>query len=662
MECVRPARLDWSTGTPYSTDFDDIYFSRAGGDAETSYVFLQQNSLPQRFLALSARQNFTIMETGFGTGLNWLATLDLWQKSGHTGNCDSACDNANDGSNNWLHFVSVEKYPFTPADLKAAQDCWPHYAAFAAALQKDYPALLPGFHRLVFPQWRSTLTLFFGDVIDFMPRLAATADAWFLDGFSPERNADMWTSALYDAMAAHSHAHTTLATFTAAGHVRRGLIAAGFNMEKVAGFGEKREMLRGTFTAAISSAKKEKPWLSRPHAKPHTRQACVIGAGIAGASTAHRLALRGWQVTVLESASKIADGASGNPAAILYPKAAPPGQALDHFPHQAWRFALHDFSNSGNDNSLWHGCGVMQLLAGNQHRAASGIPQNLLSADAASDIAGISIAHEAVWHAEAGWLDAAAYCRYLLSADGITVRTNTQVSRLEHCGEHQAPAWTLFDKENNLLHSCAVVIIANSVGAQDFEQTTQLPLLTVRGQISLCASSPLSAPLKTVLCHDGYLTPALPNGQHCLGATFYPDDSLTDIRMNEHEENRALLQKSLPELANSLSATENWQGRAALRCQSPDYLPLVGPLADYNVFQEAYAGLRDGKVQDYPALATLPGLYVNLAHGSKGFAQAGLAAEILASELNNEPAPVSEKILDALHPMRFWERQLRRRK
>lgn len=649
-DSLRLASVDWSQGTPFATDFADIYFSRAGGDAEKIHVFIEQNALPLRFQALTGNQGFTVIETGFGTGLNWLATLDSWQKNSRHG---------------WLHFVSVEKHPLAPADLQKAMECWPQYAAFAEPLRKNYPPLVPGFHRLVFPQWRNTLTLFWGDVAEFMPRLSATADAWFLDGFAPERNADMWTSTLYEAMAAHSHATTTVATFTAAGHVRRGLMAAGFVMGKVPGFGEKREMLCGSFSQPTAHKKKSSasPWLHRGTPLFSEKKACVIGAGIAGASTACRLAMRGWQVSVFESADQAALGASGNPAAILYPRLAPPDQQCDHFPQQSYLFALQQLSTLPADKNPWHACGVLQLLAGNQGRLrekqkSSALLSSFLNVAEASEKAGITLPHDALWHPEAGWLEARAYCHELLSGKTITLKTGTTVTWLEHGGN----GWELFDADEKLLQTSDIVIIANSFSAQGLLQTSRLPLQVVRGQISLFSPSPVSSGLKTVICHDGYLTPLLANQKHCLGATFHPDDNDSTVRLSEHVENRDLLRQFLPALADNLPDTGQWQGRASLRCQSADYLPLLGPVADHDTFMQTYAGLRDGRQAIYPELTALPGLYVNLAHGSKGFSQAALAAEILAAEINNEPAPVSQKTLDALHPMRFWARQLKRHK
>lgn len=657
---LRHASIDWSQGTPYARDFADVYFSRAGGSAETSHVFLQQNGLQERFAAQRAGANFTIVETGFGTGLNWLATMALWQESRAEG---------------WLHFVSVEKFPLTPADLERSHACWPHHAELSARLRNAYPMLLSGFHRRIFPEQRATLTLFLGDVADFMSRLAGFADAWFLDGFAPERNPEMWNAALYNGMAAHSRPGATFATFTAAGHVRRGLTAAGFHAEKTPGFGLKREMLRGQFESAKAGATASptksaprhqsagSPWLQRPAAKQADRHACIIGAGIAGASTAHRLALRGWKVTVLER-DEPASGASGNPAAVIYPQLATRPGANDHFPQQAWLQALHDFSNLPRRDSPWHPCGILQLQAGNQAErarqlAAAQWPGELLQplqAAHAATLARIPLHHDALWYPKGGWLEAGKYCRQLLDTPGITLLRQSPVQRIAQGQD----GWRLYGPE--LLLECPVVIVANANSALDFNQLQQLPLQPVRGQISLAAASPRTAELATIVCHDGYLTPVLPDQGHCLGATYHASDRDVSVRHEDHAGNLQSLQRFLPETARSLEPADAWRGRASLRCQSPDYLPLVGPVADYAAFMQCYEGMQDGKLMPYPDLPVLPGLYVNLAHGSKGFSQAGLAAEILAAELNDEPYPVSMKVLDALHPMRFWIRQLKRQK
>lgn len=664
---LRPAQLDWSQGTPVATDFGDVYFSREGGADETAHVFLAQNNLAARFSACGPDNAFTIAETGFGTGLNWLITLNLWQKESAGG---------------WLHFVSVEKFPLTIHDLARAQAMWPDFHDYASALQKQYPILASGFHRIVFPQWRSTLTLYLGDIADFLPLVSARVDAWFLDGFAPDRNPAMWTDALYRGMAKLSHTSTTFATFTAAGHVRRGLQAAGFAVEKTAGFGRKREMLRGHFHAA-GHQQSAKPWLARPQTRHPPKKAVVIGAGIAGAATAARLALRGWSVTVLEETAAPATGASGNPAAILYPKLAPAAQANDHFPQQAWLFTLSELSRTPPQISGWHNCGVLQLLAGNQQRDAArlhghpwlseeDLPEETLKepperpsflayavdAETASTIAGTVLTHNALWYPQAGWLNTGIWCRHLLSHPRIELITQVHVHTLASTDT----GWKLCDASGKTIIETPVVILANGLGARQWPVSHFLPLQSVRGQISSAPASPLSEKLSTVICHDGYISPRLADGTHCIGATFMPGDESLDVTSSDHEQNRDTLHKFLPLVADSMMDTDTWTGRASLRCQSPDYLPLVGPLADLARFEKDYEGLMDGRLQHYPELVTRKGLYANLAQGSKGFTQALLCAEILAAELNEEPSPVSINTLNALHPMRFAARNLKRRK
>lgn len=647
-DTLRPASLDWSQGLPFARDFGDVYFSRDGGLAETRHVFHVQNRLEPRLRGLGAGAGLTVVETGFGTGLNFLATAALWRQVGGDG---------------WLHYASVEKHPLHAADLARAHACWPELAEIATVLQRHYPALVPGFHRICLPAWRLTLTLFLGDVADFLPRLEARVDAWFLDGFAPARNPGMWNEALYAAMARLSAPGATVATFTAAGSVRRGLTAAGFLMEKVPGHGRKREMLRGSFAGTPSPPWQEKPWLARPRYAPARRAACVVGAGIAGAHTARRLAERGWTVTVLE-AGHVAGAGSGNPAAVVYGRLSAPGKAADHFSQQAWLQALRELAQLPAEDSPWHPCGLLQLATGNQAGlvrtlAAQAFPPEVMtpvSAAEAAALAGIAIDLPGLFFPRAGWLEAQRFCRQLLAHPGITLRENTPVAALAHAdGE-----WQLLDRRGAPLAQAPVAILANAAAATAFAPLADLPLGRIRGQVSLAPPSPVSAALRLLVCHDGYISPALPGQGHCLGATFQPGDGDTEARVADHAENRALLAAALPGLAASLGPETQWGGRAALRCQSPDYLPLVGPVADAAAFADAYRGLRDGKVVKYPELPVLPGLYLNVAHGSKGFSQAALAAEILAAELEGGPAPVSRAVLEALHPMRFRARALRR--
>lgn len=639
---IEPAALHWGENTLRSTTFDDVYFDDADGLARSRYIFLEHNQLAARFAA-TGTEGFVVAETGFGTGLNFLATLELWQQQRQ----DSG----------WLHYASVEKHPLRPEELARALAPWPTLAT--QALLEQYPPLVPGFHRLLLPEFNATLTLLFGDATTMLQRLEAQVDAWFLDGFSPEKNPAMWTPELLAEVARLSKASTTLATATAAGTIKQDLQTAGFVMDEAHGDTPEKKMLCGHFLARRNTKSDHKQWLSRSTTQ-QTRTVAVVGAGIAGCSIAHALALRGWQVDVFE-AEDVASGASGNPAAIIYPKLSPPALADEHFQQQAFLFAQRRFQTLAD--GIWNPCGVLWFLAGNQQREGEKLighpwPADLvhqLSAEEASKAAGVTLPCPALHFPTAGWLAPQAFCRALLQHPNIRLHTGCRVAQVAR-DEH---GWQLTLTDGTTASS-GNVVIATAYAARTLPATASLPLKGVRGQISQMPASNTSAALKSVLCYGGYLSPAIA-GQHCLGASFYPGRTDTTTLPEEHEENRAGLAEYLPSLAAELPATASWTGRAALRCQSPDYLPLVGPLADHEQFCEQFAGLRQGNTKGLQDAELLPGLYCSLGFGSKGFTTALLAAEVLAADINGEPYPVSREMLDALHPHRLWVKQLKRR-
>lgn len=225
--------IKWINSEPYSTQFDDIYFSTDNGLAETEYVFIAGNQLEKRFEILQVNQTFTIIETGFGTGLNFLSACEKWLSHAP--------------ANAQLNFISTEKYPLSLDELTTALQAWPNLAHMTAPLLNCYATLLQTKQTVVLLNERVLLTLHIGDAANSLQNEQQLADAWFLDGFAPSKNPDMWSEALFNQMARLSHADTTFATFTSAGVVRRGLMQVGFNVQKIAGYGKKREMLIGAF-------------------------------------------------------------------------------------------------------------------------------------------------------------------------------------------------------------------------------------------------------------------------------------------------------------------------------------------------------------------------------------------------------------------------------
>ncbi|MDB2439800.1 tRNA (5-methylaminomethyl-2-thiouridine)(34)-methyltransferase MnmD [Hellea sp.] len=285
-QCDPPA-LDWSRpGTPAASDFGDIYFSTDGGLAETEAVFLKACGLPDRW---QDRRRFVIGELGFGSGLNFLAAWRMWDST--------------KPKNGRLHFISVEKFPFDAAQLKQALSAWPELQTYSEALIAQWPGRVKGFHRLHFGD--VTLTLIHDDISNALDELEAKVDAWFLDGFSPAKNPDMWSSEIMQKLAGLSAPGSRLGTFTAAGAVRQALIEAGFDVEKKEGFGRKRHRLEARFLGARE-------------AEEEIETPTIIGAGIAGASLARAFKRRGLTPTIIHDPNHKA--ASHNAAALIKPR------------------------------------------------------------------------------------------------------------------------------------------------------------------------------------------------------------------------------------------------------------------------------------------------------------------------------------------------------
>lgn len=649
MSDFHHALLDWDEqGQPLSCEFGDVYFSPESGMAETRHVFLDGNQLPERFAALPEGGRLVIGETGFGTGLNFLCAWQLFR--------EQAPASAR------LHFVSVEKFPLAHADLARALALWPSLAPLGDELLQQYRAINPGFQRLLLDGGRVVLTLLVGDALECLPQLDARIDAWFLDGFAPAKNPQMWSPELFTQLARLSAPGATLATFTSAGFVRRGLQAVGFDIKRTPGFGKKWHMTRGRYNAAPVAA--ERPWYARPPAHQGPRRALVIGGGLAGCASAASLAARGWQVTLLERHAGLAEEASGNPQGVLYLKLSAHGTALS-------RLIVSGFGHTRRllehlqANEDWQACGVLQLAFEDKERErqaalARAFPSGLLRAldqAEAQALAGIALPAGGLFYPEAGWVHPPALCRWLAAQPGIEHALYREALELvRQDGTWQARAG------DAVLAEAPVVVLAGAAEVLRFPQTTGMPLKRIRGQITRLPATPASAALATVVCAEGYVAPVR-HGEHTLGASF--DFHSQDLAPTaaEHAGNLDLLREISTDLGTRLHADqldpEQLQGRAAFRCTTPDYLPLVGPLCDADAFAEAYAVLaRDARqVPDTPA-PWLDGLYLNSGHGSRGLITAPLAGELLAAWLDDEPLPLPRDVAEACHPNRFLLRRL----
>ncbi|NLR74746.1 bifunctional tRNA (5-methylaminomethyl-2-thiouridine)(34)-methyltransferase MnmD/FAD-dependent 5-carboxymethylaminomethyl-2-thiouridine(34) oxidoreductase MnmC [Leeia aquatica] len=640
--------LEWHDGQPYSSQYGDVYFSRDSGLDETRHVFLQHNQLAERWSHLPSGAHFVIGETGFGTGLNLLAAWQLWRQVAPT--------------DAHLHFVSGEAWPLSLAELQQAHAAWPELAELAATLHAVWHDLAPGFHRLHLDAHVS-LTLLIGDINQTLPELEAQVDAWFLDGFSPARNPEMWNPALYAQLARLAAPACTLATFTSAGHVRRGLQEAGFEVARAPGHGRKREMLAGQRLQPGSQH-------ALQHYRPVSgtpREAIVLGGGMAGCAAAWSLARRGWRVTLLEQHPGLAQEASGNAAGVLYARLAPKMGPLAQLILAGLQYSQRIMAPLlGWDGERASRCGVLQLAFDVdeaeriQQLAALDLPTSLLQpvdAATASTLAGVSMSQGGLFFPQAGWVHPPALCQALTTHPLISVHCSQSITQLQ---QHEQ-GWQVHSASGEQWQA-PVLVLANAHHARQWQPC--LPIRTLKGQVSYLPATVASQSLRTVVCAEGYVAPAR-QGLHALGATFEPHASDTAVTHAGHLDNLHTLRQLHPGLHAALDGP-GWQarlaggqnlaglgGRAAFRAVCPDYSPLIGPLADLDaVITPRRLGqplLQPGEA----ALPALPGLFATLAHGTRGLITAPLAGEVLAAYLNHEPSPLPRAQRLTVHPARF---------
>jgi len=596
-----PARLALDTGgVPYSETYADVYHSADGGPEQARHVFLAGNALPERW---RGRDSFTVVETGFGLGVNFLVT------------CAALLEDARAPQR--LHYASVEKHPFPGRDLAAALARYPGLP-LAGELASAWPLLLPGFHRLHLARGRVTLTLLLGDARSLLPQLEARADAFFLDGFAPEKNPEMWSPEIARELARLAAPGATCATWTVAGSVRNALAQAGFAVEKREGFARKREMLAGSFSGRARDA------------VAPDRRVAIVGAGIAGTSCAERLAARGWAVTLVERRAVPAQEASGNPAGLLRPLINLEDGANARLSRAALGYALRGLS--ALKGATWRQSGVLQLARDAEQAerfekivAAHGFPAEFVrcvDAREAARIAGRAVRGPGWWMPAAGWVAPESLCVSDLRGDRIERRFSSEALRLAPT----SGGWCVEGANGVLLAEAPVVILANAARAGAL--APGLPLEAVRGQVSLLADAP-GRTLAVPVCGDGMVVP-LERG-FCIGSTLQLDDRDAAVRAADHAENLARAESLLPGFTAGADAA-GLTGHAALRASTPDRLPLVGPLGEDS-------------------------LHVLLGLGTRGLVWAPLCAELLASRLENEPLPVELDLALAVEAGRFGPKE-----
>ncbi len=648
----------------------DQYFSHA----DSLKWFIQPNDLECRWSNLRIQSAlFTLGETHFGCGSNFLHSAALWQASAP--------------SSARLHYVAAHPAPLTRIELRLATARYlgaNQPPPLLAELLAHYPATVKGVHRLVLGNGTINLTLLFGDAAELFEQIALGAapqqqetpaprvDAWFMP-CSAHIGEGLGVSA-----AALSSNGTSFAALSQCNATAEQLAACGFLSATTNQPAD--GMLCGQYTAAAALAAtssatrpaRQLYWhINRQAAALNPpQQALVLGAGIAGCCTARALATRGYEVTVVDRHPTAGSEGSGNRQAIVYPKLSLRDELLPRINLAAMLFASRYY------RPFWEAgfgaqCGVLVLphnekVAAEQRQISARLKASenwvrLLQGRQLTAISGLQHTAECgLFFPQLGWLPPVDLCGELLRHPKIRLLRG-QAERLVYCDTNKR--WSFLDGADKTIAEAPIAVVASAFGCRQFAQTEFLPVAKVRGQISHLAVNSESQSLRTVLCGKGYFTPAS-GGQHSFGATYNPDLDCSDVRQRDHRENIRQLIDTDAQLGKLFAASEiaELDGRANFRCTTKDYLPIVGGVPDVEPMSRDFAALRHDARSSISATGSyLPNLYIHCGLGSRGLGYAPLAAELLACEIANELPPLERTLRLAMHPARFLIRDLKRR-
>lgn len=627
---------------PRSNRFNDGYASPAGAAAETELVFLGGIGAPGIW---RNRDDFSIGETGFGLGLNFLMTWAAWRQA--------APPRAR------LHYVSVEGYPLERAALARALDLYrqvPGLSPLIDALCAAFPIRHSGFYRLSLDGGRVQLTLLFGPVGEVLSGLQGKMDAWYLDGFAPARNPDMWSTDVFQAIAQHTKPGGSIATYTAAGHVRRGLAEAGFAMRKQKGYAHKRERLTGTLAATPDAVRPDDPWFQLPQAPRAPGTVAIIGGGIAACCLWRALAARGIAARVFDRAGT-GGGMGGNPAAMIGPKL-PVGPSLSgRLNALSFLKALSFYDGLGS--GVWYGPrGILQTAKDaaetvRQERLIEALawPEDVLRQEHIAGRAALSFP-------ASGCLDP----RSVQAAIGAPAEV-ADIQSLDRIDG----GWRLLDAGGGEVWSGQTVIAAAGGWTGRLLRTPWLGIRPSRGQVSWIerGAVPDGLPDRGV-GFGGYLTPeiTLADGRRgrVLGSSF---DALRDPDADPswriwRADDHARYAGEFADLFDlpAPAAETGWTG---LRAMTADRLPVVGPVPDADAYVRDYPDLHHGRHWvDYPPAHYQDGLYVLSGLGARGYQFAPLMGDLLADMIAGTPLPLERDLVSAVHPARFLVRDLKR--
>lgn len=645
---VLPADIDWEQGYPYAKQFDDIYFNRDNGLEESRHVFIEGNDLPSRWLHLSEGETFMIGETGFGTGLNFLLTMQLWEEISP--------------DNTTLYYFACEKHPMRLKDIQKALSLWPELSKYSQQLIERYPPLTPGFHQIIFPNGIYLILMFDEAEVSLsqlIPGCCGKFDSWYLDGFAPSKNRSMWTTSLFELIGVLSHKNTHLATFSCARQVKDGLAKCGFVYEKIKGYGQKREMIKALMTDIdidTPNLKKQCVWYYGHHHPVKQNSAIILGAGLAGCMLSYQLAQLGWNVTIIDQCSKPGESASANPRAVLFPSFSAYESPLSSLMLQAYSYAER-FYKRIDLSQVEHDFNGMILLENTED--FSQIEKlwfeqlsplvNILSKESLSKKAGIELKKHGLFFPHSGWINSNELCQRLIQHNLIQFIGNKKITSLERSFNR----WQVGE------HSAEVLILANGWQMKHYQETCFLPLRAIKGQMTAIKATPETQLLQMPVCGNGHVLPAYA-GAHYTGTTYHIDIEDSGLRKEDDYANLNRLSKLPLACQWSDEVVDHWAG---VRTTTNDYLPIVGPIPEYQKFINNFKHLEKDANRVIENLDPFePNLYAFTGFGSRGVTTIPLCANYLANFISNKLPILPTSLISALAPARFILRKIIKRK
>jgi len=624
-----PADIEFTPDGPHTARYQDRYFGKIGALEQARKVFIQGCGIPGVW---KDKKSFRILETGFGLGFNFLATWDAWKRD------PSRPDQ--------LHFLSIECHPIALQQLAHAHALEPELAVLARQLRLNLPPAIPGCHRLEFEQGQVCLTLAYESDERALKMLSGRVDAIYLDGFSPDRNPKLWSQSIIDLLFERSQSGTRLSTWCAASEIRRRLSQAGYEVQRGPGIGSKRETTQALCREHSYRSKNHEP--NDSHPEHSQKNVIILGAGLAGTAITQRLVQRGWEVTLIDSGSGPAQGASGNTSGVVRPLVSRDDNRSSQFTRAALLYAIQRWERfRSSSHPAWHRNGVLQIARDEaqfqqwirmiQDTPMPGEWMQILSQQEASTRCGHTVPFGGLLFPLAGWAEPKALCELAISEVSKPIRKiwNQHVFALKKEGMEDAE-WLIFDQDEKEIARATHVVIATGAGPQIqnaiqtsgakerlnqsnyFLSSRFAPLQRLRGEITQFYPHP-QLNLDLVVCGEGYVCPS-PDGTWSIGATYDAHHSLS-ITQNAVQENA----KKLKELIGiNITESEIRGGRAGIRSVSIDRLPLIGQDPEHT------------------------GIWHCRALASRGLAWHPLSAELLVAQMNGEPLPLSATLAQAV--------------